>query len=407
MAEAIFFDDGKGLLSPLIDLRASFDVRTGALTSLERLTRWLDLEPIALLTHPRLADLTRERHHTPPAGRDKPPAVNTLPRSEEPRLFINGRCPLPHEVLTTLEPGQSLIESGTGDLIACVCPPGEFRAFRDHGAPPGVIIGELDRPALLARPWDVIRFRDACLSHDLEMLADAPTTDLPPAVLGIGDSVLTISPSASVYPGVTLDLEHGPIVIADHATVRPGATIVGPASIGAHSTVLERALIKAHTAIGPWCKVSGEIGGTIFQGFANKAHDGHLGDAWVGEWVNLGAGTTNSNLLNTYSEVVAAAPGGTNERTGLTFLGAVIGDHVKAAIATRIMTGAVLGTGGMFARSAPIAGTTPPLAWWTDEGQRAFRPAKFIETALAMMARRKITPTPAYTDLLRGLAGES
>ena len=95
------------------------------------------------------------------------------------------------------------------------------------------------------------------------------------------------------------------IVIADHAVIRPGATIIGPAYIGEHATVLERALIKAHTAVGPWCKVSGEVGGSIFQAYSNKGHEGHLGDSYVGEWVNLGAATTNSNLLNTYSEVVA------------------------------------------------------------------------------------------------------
>ncbi|MFT3685650.1 MAG: hypothetical protein QM783_12110 [Phycisphaerales bacterium] len=78
---------------------------------------------------------------------------------------------------------------------------------------------------------------------------------------------------------------------------------MGPAYIGSHSTVIERTLVKAHSSIGPWCKVAGEVGGVVFQGFANKAHDGHLGDAFVGEWSNLGAGTTNSNLLNTYGEV--------------------------------------------------------------------------------------------------------
>jgi acetyltransferase-like isoleucine patch superfamily enzyme len=178
--------------------------------------------------------------------------------------------------------------------------------------------------------------------------------------------------------------------------------------VGPHSTVLERATIRQHTAIGPWCKVNGEVGGTIFQGYANKAHDGYLGDSWMGEWVNLGAGTTNSNLLNTYGEIVSrATPDGKNERTGENFLGAVIGDHVKTAICTRIMTGSVLHTGSMFATTAPVSGCVGAFTWATDDpdtgrpSHRPYRLDKFGEVMRAAMARRKVEPSEAY---LRRLA---
>lgn len=405
MTDAIFFDDGKGLLSPLTDLRASFDVRTGALTTLERLCRAFDLQPAGLVVPKALEAVTRERHAASvgPSADAKPPLVNSLPRSDEPRLFINGRCVLPLEVITTLEPGQALVESRTGHLIAAVIEPAEFKKILVGETPNAASIG-LDGSVLLARPWDVIRDRDAALDADLEMLGELPTQDLPPGVMGIGEAPLTIDATAVVYPGVTLDMEAGPIVIAAGATLRPGATVVGPAYIGPHASVMERGLIRPHTAIGPWCKVSGEIGGVIFQGYANKAHEGHLGDSWVGEWVNLGAGTTNSNLLNTYGEVLAKpGPGLSSERTGRQFLGAIIGDHVKTAIGTRIMTGSVLGTGGMFARTAAIQGATPRFVWSTDSGDKAFRYDKFTETATAMMARRKVEPSEAYCSLLEEL----
>lgn len=404
MTEAIFFDDGLGLLRPLTDLRASFDVRTGALTTLERLCRAFELQPVSLMVPAALAEVTRERHAGVRERAERPPAVNSLPRSGEPRLFINGRCAAPYDFIASLEPGQAVAERGTGHLIAAVLEPAEFKEFQQSGRLPVAPTAEEDAPAMIGRPWDVIRFRDRCIDVDLELLGQQPTQDLPPGVLGIGEHALTIAPTAVAYPGVTLDLENGPIVIADHAVIRPGATIIGPAYIGEHATVLERALIKAHTAVGPWCKVSGEVGGTIFQAFSNKGHEGHLGDSYVGEWVNLGAATTNSNLLNTYTEVVAKAPGGSNERTGLQFLGAVVGDHVKTAIGTRIMTGAILQTGGMFAQAAAVAGTTPAFAWSTDAGVRTFRMDKFMETARAMMARRKLEPSEAYADRLTSLA---
>jgi UDP-N-acetylglucosamine diphosphorylase/glucosamine-1-phosphate N-acetyltransferase len=207
---------------------------------------------------------------------------------------------------------------------------------------------------------------------------------------------------------VFLDATLGHIVIDDDAVVRPGAIICGPAYIGPHSHVLDRCLIKPNTVIGPHCKVAGEIGGTIFQGFANKAHDGHLGDSYIGEWANLGAGTTNSNLLNTYGEVIAKAFGpdgkpGSNERTGEQFLGAIIGDHGKFAICTRIMTGAIVGTGTMWAATAPVTGTVPRFSWVTDAGVKPFAMAKFIEVARAVMGRRKVAMSAAYIARLTEL----
>jgi UDP-N-acetylglucosamine diphosphorylase/glucosamine-1-phosphate N-acetyltransferase len=404
MTEAIFFDDGLGLLSPLTDTRASFDVRTGAFTTLERHCRVLGLVPVSLMVPAHLAEVTRERHAATPPGAEKPVAINSLPRSSEPRLFINGRCPLPYDFIAALEPGHAVVEKHTRHLIAAVVEPAEFREFLQNSELPVPASGERDAPALLSRPWHVITFRDRCLDTDLETLTGASERELPPGVLGIGEHPQIIAPTAVVYPGVTLDMEKGPVVVADHAVIRPGATIIGPAFIGEHATVLDKALVKPHTVLGPWCKAAGEIGGVLFQAYSNKGHEGHLGDAYVGEWVNLGAGTTNSNLLNTYGEVIAKAPGGGNERTGLQFLGAIIGDHVKTAIGTRIMTGSILQTGGMFAQSAAVAGTTAPFVWATDAGVRTFRFDKFVETARTMMSRRKVEPSEAALALLASLA---
>jgi hypothetical protein len=160
------------------------------------------------------------------------------------------------------------------------------------------------------------------------------------------------------------------------------------------------------------------VGGTIFEGFSNKGHDGYLGDSYVGEWVNLGAGTTNSNLLNTYGEVIArplvGGKAGSNERTGETFLGCVLGEHVKTAICTRIMTGSIVGTGTMFAATAALSGTVPAFSWCTDSAAdvgkagvsiKPYRFDKFLEVARAAMARRKVTPGEAYVERMRSVAG--
>jgi UDP-N-acetylglucosamine diphosphorylase/glucosamine-1-phosphate N-acetyltransferase len=209
---------------------------------------------------------------------------------------------------------------------------------------------------------------------------------------------------ASVGPNVVFDAEAGPIIVHRDAVIRPNCVLCGPCSIGPGSVVVDRAHIRANTVIGPVCRVGGEVGGTIFQGYANKSHEGHLGDSWVGKWANLGAGTTNSNLLNTYGEVaVRLEPGGSFHRTGQTFLGAIIGDHVKTAILTRLMTGVVLGTGAMIASSKPPPPAVRRFAWLTDDGERTYRFDKFIEVARAVMARRGKTPRPEYLAAIEAL----
>lgn len=396
MTPAILFDDAHPALSPLTDLRASFDVRTGALTTLERLRLALDLDIVALRVPQHLAAITAERH---PGI-----AVNPQTVAASPVLLINGRCPLSYEPLASLEPGQSVVDAADGSLIAAMTTgEGAERFLRGHPLD-SAVVASLPSPAMLSRPWHFRTFRDDCLRSDLELLDDGEAPDLPAGVTVFGDHALTLDPTARVYPGTIIDLEHGPVALGPDVIVRPGCTLIGPCAVLAHSTVLDRALIKAGTAIGPHCKVAGEVGGVILQGFANKAHDGHLGDSYVGEWVNLGAGTTNSNLLNTYAEVIAvAAPGMSNERTGQQFLGAVIGDHVKAAICTRFMTGAVLHTGSMFAQSAAVAGCVPGFSWCTDAGRRPFRFDKFLDVAKAAMKRRKLEPSAAMIERLRAL----
>ncbi|MFN7020364.1 MAG: putative sugar nucleotidyl transferase [Phycisphaerales bacterium] len=383
----IIFDDGKGLLSPLTDLRPAFCIRTGAFTTLERLQRLSGFRIVGWESPEQTRGLIRELVSLPCI-------VDVL--LEQTCLVLNGRCPLPPADLASLPLGSAVVEQRTGDLIAAHVEPGGVAAAA-RSETSGLSVTATAEHVLIGRPWQVRTFRDACISHDLKVLVGCA-----------GGRNVVVSPTAKVHPTVVLDDEAGPIVIGDHAVVRPGAIICGPAFIGSNTTVLDRCLIKPNSAIGPACKVAGEIGGTIFQGYANKAHDGHLGDSYVGEWANLGAGTTNSNLLNTYGEVIARPFGadgsvGGNERTGERFLGTLIGDHTKLAICTRIMTGAIIGTGTMWAASAPVSSTIAPFSWVTDSGTRTYALRKFSEVMETVMARRNVTPGPAYLEAIEHL----
>jgi len=255
---------------------------------------------------------------------------------------------------------------------------------------------------LWSRPWhllDATRFGSA-IAADIEAVSATWEASergvLPAHAAHVGVERLHIHATARVGVGVVFDTTGGAILIDRGAEVRHGSIITGPAFVGAKTIVSDRSVIKARTALGPQCRAAGEIGSVIFQGCTNKAHDGHLGDALLGEWVNLGAGTINSNLLNTYGDVaMRLRPSGPLERTGRQFMGCIIGDHAKLAIGTRIMTGASIGTGAMWAAGAAVIGAIEPFAWVTDDGERRFRLDKFMEIATTVMARRGRSPLAA------------
>jgi len=368
----ILFDDGKGELAPLTDLRPAFDIRTGAWTALER---WADIgmPPACLRVPEHQVNLTKELHPNTPVN-DPPPRG---------AVIVNGRWPLSAEraeMIAELEEGHALAHHGT--LLAA-------RIGDGGGDPldPETFTTKEHEAKIIQRCWHVRTYRDACIAYDLSRMAPAKG--------------VVVSEGSKVADSAVLDASHGAIVIGEGVRVGHHAVILGPAYVGPGSTVIEHATIRPNTAIGPVCKVGGEITGTIFQGHTNKAHEGFLGDSYVGKWVNLGAGTTNSNLLNTYSPVVVD-----RQRTGETFMGCVLGDHTRTAIGTRIMTGAVVGTGTMWAASKPITGRTGPMRWCTDASEKSYRPEKFLEVAIAAMARRSARPTPAEQARFVELAGQ-
>lgn len=393
----IVFDDGRGQLGPMTDLRAAFEVRTGVMTTAGRLAAafpralagyWVPEAKLALV-----------------AARANGP-VNRIPESES--VFLaSGRWARPdaHDAIPTLGPGEAWLEAVTGDVIAAELRRADAEYFLTTGElPERVHRHESADRRLYRHPWDVLADVRGTIAHDIEQAVMPNAVVAHDVATVVGDHPVIIHPTATIGANVVLDATAGPILVQERAVVRHAAVLCGPVSIGSDAVVNDQSLIKSGTVIGRSCKVGGEIGGTIFQGYANKSHDGHLGDSWVGKWANLGAGTTNSNLLNTYGPVVVRTePDGPRSRSGLTFCGAFIGDHVKTAISTRIMTGTVLGTGAMIASSAPPPSTTRRFAWITDDGERPYRLEKFLEVMQTVMARRKKIPAEAYIDAVAEL----
>jgi UDP-N-acetylglucosamine diphosphorylase/glucosamine-1-phosphate N-acetyltransferase len=185
---------------------------------------------------------------------------------------------------------------------------------------------------------------------------------------------------------VLFDASGGPILVRRGTTIQAFTRLVGPCVIG-EETIVNGGRI-ATCSIGERCRVHGEVSMSVFTGYANKGHDGFIGHSVLGRWVNLGAGTVNSNLKNNYSDVHFWTPRGV-EHTGMQFLGAFLGDHAKTAIGTRLTTGAVIGTGANVYGTGITPRYVPPFAWGLD-GSDVWELNAFLETAERAMKRRDV-----------------
>jgi len=200
---------------------------------------------------------------------------------------------------------------------------------------------------------------------------------------------------------VEIDTANGPVHIGKNVHIEPFTFLKGPLYVGDNCFIASHSYINK-SIIGPNCKLGGEINGTIIQGHSNKVHDGHLGDSFLGEWVNLGAGTTNSNLKNNYESVTMMVNGDLVNSNTL-FLGTVIGDHSKTAIGTQLNTGTNIGVGcNVLAQTFPKR-HIPSFTFCVQGKHRLINFDDMINTAKSVKQRRNMEITPAETALLKSI----
>jgi UDP-N-acetylglucosamine diphosphorylase/glucosamine-1-phosphate N-acetyltransferase len=237
----------------------------------------------------------------------------------------------------------------------------------------------------------------AQLKEDIPIFFSARRSPAPEGVSVLGNGILSVGDEVQIEPGVVLDLRKGPIRLSDGVEIRSHTRLAGPSFVGAGSSLLGGVL--SEVSIGPVCKVRGEVETSVILGFSNKAHDGFLGHAYLGRWVNLGAFTTNSDLKNNYGPVRIGSPRGLLE-TGILKAGCFLGDHVKTGIGTLFNTGTVVGAGSNLFGGAMPPSYVPPFSWGSGHDLSEYRVDKFLETASKAMARREIELDPGTRSLL-------
>ena len=244
--------------------------------------------------------------------------------------------------------------------------------------------------------FDLVTALERLLPADCADLQVAPRDGVPEGSLVLGDPARVVLRGASVEPGVVFDVRQGAVVLDAGVEVRHGTRLEGPLYAGPGTRLLGGFL--RGSSFGPECRVHGEVSSSVFLGYANKSHDGFVGHSVLGHWVNLGAGTTTSNLKNTYGPVRLDL-GGTRIETGRTNLGTLFGDHAKTAIGTMLATGTVVGAGANLFGASPER-RVAPFAWGPGGVERVTEEG-FLKVAERVMSRRGVEMTDERRGSLR------
>ena len=386
--DLVLFDDAVARSwMPFTLTRPAGELLFGAMRTRERAERIVDAACIGHVTHTDLIGFDE------PAA---PPVIDlaALPTSRA-RLFLSSRAILDWEIDLDFETGTTLYigDEVIGWLVLEGDPaPDEamLLAPRENGGDTLTLPGKV-----LGRPWDLIHNNcDQILDDVAHLIDDVYSHDVEDdGIFVIGDHPVVRKGDVVIEPGVVFDASEGPIWLDDGVTVRAFSRVAGPMYVGRNTTLLGGPY--AASSIGPNCKVHGELEACIILGYSNKAHDGFLGHAYLGMWVNLGAMTTNSDLKNNYSTIRMWTPNGEVD-THQMKLGALMGDHVKTAINTALNTGTVIGAGSNVFGDMPPR-YLPPFSWGAD-GEYAFD--KFMECASVAMQRRGVPLNASQKDML-------
>ncbi len=393
-ALVLFDDDVADGWRPFTLTRPAAELRYGALLLRERAERICGCRCVGYIAASHLL-------HFDEPGAPRPIEPEALPRDVE-LVLLSSRA-VPEWDAGPPPAGAARLLLMEGEPCGAVVPPGaplpEPAFFRDAARTPAGGEPFVWPGRLLRQVWDLVTGTPDQTARDVPALArDASEHALPEGVHRLGDGALALGRGVRIDPGVVLDTRGGPIVLGDDVVVHPFTHIVGPSAIDA-GTILLGGAFEA-VSIGPACRVHGQVEESVILGYANKAHDGFLGHAYLGRWVNLGALTTNSDLKNNYGTVRIRTATGEHD-TGLTKLGCLLGDHVKTAIGTLLSTGTVVEAGCNLFGAATPPRYVPPFTWGAGADAAAYDIDRFLATARIVEARRGLTLSDEAEALLR------
>ncbi len=392
MKLVVFEDDATAGFGPLTMLRHTGQLNRGTKTLLEAIQESIPgAAEVMVWGRALLKDICRES-----LGNSYNERANGL------TTFVNARARPGKLLLALASRGTPFVAVTEGQVVvarikATGMKPGPIG--RRDSARIGKNVEKLEAPAdsLFAGYWDLVQSNGLAIATQAKRFEDP--LSLPSNVEVRGPrSNLRIDGRADVELHVTFDTRLGPVVVEGGASVESFSRVMGPCYIGSKAKVYS-ALVGGGTSVFAGCKVGGEVENSIIMSHTNKAHHGYAGDSYVGEWVNLGAGSTFSNLKNTYGNVRLDIGGGTVD-SGMLKLGPVVGDMSKVSIGALVYSGRLLGTG---CHIAGLAGKNVPSFTYSDGSRRMVELLieSVVETQRRMVERRGKILTRAEEALIR------
>ena len=386
----LFEDYQKNNLAPFTINHASFEVRCGAFTNIERVKSLMhESDKLCLIVQPEFCAIIRERY----------PEYVVNPDIIQKGLCLNGATLWNRETLDKINPRQNYSHDG---ILIAMSLDDETPLSEFTNRVKSAIQVTLDIPALhFNYLWDTIFAQHEVLLQDADAFISNRGGIIHQSVIYDTVENVFIHETAKISAGVILDASKGPISIDENVVVDIGALVQGPVYIGKNSKINPGAKLRGNIAIGTTCKVGGEVEDVIIHAYSNKQHDGFLGHSYIGEWVNLGANTNNSDLKNNYSTIRINLSKELEINTMQQFLGVLIGDYSKSGISTMFNSGTVVGLGANVFGSDFQPKFIESFSWGGGENQTDFD--KFIETCGRVKSRRNMLLTNAELKFLKNL----
>jgi len=401
MRICVFEDRAVETLEPLTLTRPAFALRCGAFSVLERQERVCAATQTGAIVRPVLADLCRRSH---------PALTVNDPRwlAEQPALLVNARwLPSGETIADVRTPRVGVVDEDIAYVVSTSAPdlaeavPPALDDWLKRG------LGSLPRvPAagtMLRYPWQLVEHNAELLQTDAGWFKSQQefgrSTHL--NIVGPSDQVL-VHRGAMIDPFVVADARNGPVIIDNAAVIHSFTRLEGPCYVGPESWLLGAKLRGG--SIGPKCRIGGEVEASIVHAHSNKYHDGFLGHSYVGEWVNLAAGTQTGDLRNDYG-MVQMWINGTKVATGLTKVGTFFGDHTRTGLNTLLNTGSAIGAYCNLLPSASLAPREIPSFCLFGDGTMQERRdlRQLCATAATVVERRQVSWTNLDTDFLFAL----
>ncbi len=382
----LIYEDSKWKnLTPLSYIKPVFELRCGFNSILEKIISVAPENEVILWVRDYLKDLCSKKFNY---------KINDEEFLKDDVLIINGRWLIDRNFIFNLN--EEKLYLSKGEIVYGIVKKENINKYWNGNIDEflknisGNLKSEETDFIIINYPWNLIHHNSNMIKFEFEKMNKKGILGKfsEKATIYGSEKDVYVAKTAEIYPFVVIDSSDGPVYIDEGVKIFPFSVIIGPSYIGEKTQIMPGAKIREGNSIGPVCRVGGEVEESIFHSYSNKYHDGFIGHSYIGEFVNLGALTTNSDLKNDYSNVSVYLNGKSTD-TGELKVGSFIGDHTKTSIGTLFNTGTVVGIMCNITADNILPKYFPSFVWFVNgKFMKGYGVEYSLQTARISMERR-------------------